>query len=267
VKLKLVLQNHFLCGCKYVREKFIATMGMPSSEEIKHDPSFHQLVVDQTLSFLPSAGRSFARRLRCVSQAHASAPHMDGEDETERQLAPVSRQDKRRGRSPSVHVHQAGFDSTDPGQAATTPCPVKSPSSCRAATTATAARRTARHLPRRPCQPSPARVKTRRPPPLRRTLPGCPALRFRHRLPPQSPSHTPVWQWQWHHLIYGGYLRSTSRSHRRIGRPFLPGPFLASTSCSAVPPISDPDGLTLCVAGLQLAAAVACGSIYNKRNK
>jgi hypothetical protein len=134
-------------------------MGMPSSEEIKHDPSFHQLVVDQTLSFLPSAGRSFARRLRCVSQAHASAPHMDGEDETERQLAPVSRQDKRRGRSPSVHVHQAGFDSTDPGQAATTPCPVKSPSSCRAATTATAARRTARHLPRRPCQPSSARVK------------------------------------------------------------------------------------------------------------
>lgn len=94
-----------------------------------------------------------------VSQAHASAPHMDGDDETERQLAPVSRQDKRRGRSPSVHVHQAGFDSTDPGQAATTPCPVKSPSSCRAATTATAARRTARHLPRRPCQPSSARVK------------------------------------------------------------------------------------------------------------
>jgi hypothetical protein len=118
----------------------------------------------------------------------------------------------------------------------------------------------ARHVTCRGGRASPAQ------PPLRRTLPGCPALRFRHRLPPQSPSHTPVWQWQWHHLIYGGYLRSTSRSHRRIGRPFLLSPAPSSLQLAAVQ--SRPSlTLTLCVAGLQLAAAVACGSIYNKRNK
>lgn len=147
------------------------------------------------------------------------------------------RQDKRRNAEGPIRPcpsaehtrHVCSFDNTD--QAATTPCPVKSPS-CRARSTIARTpptlllrlllppppppRATARHLPRRPCQ-QPAKVKTPklsltprpspaaflfRPPPLRRPagLPSPSAHSASASATAWRPGRAkvraaPVWQW------------------------------------------------------------------------
>ena len=149
---------------------------------------------------------------------------------------------------------------------------------------------TARHLPRRPCQPSnsktprlsqlsPPRPAARPPPPRPASciyfvrprcdaLPGCPfagPLRFRHRLAPGRAKvrAAPVWQRQWQrpraHLWWLPPLHVSVPSVGRADRPaFLSSPSSSPNYAavqSAVPPISDP---VRCVATVQLLYQRSC---------